>query len=613
MNPHLELDAEEEVHGDEEKTSKCAKLEFHRSKGINSRLDGHVVISFMLSDAEWGSIPVACGLITEISKQPANVIVKVSEPIPLCIRKSTRLGIGHWQLHCVGNVTSFLRGMRAIISLAKSGLASTSLASILVHPEGAVYGHDSTKRQRNPSTVSTPCVHKQLEPISLNPLYNHCEGINLNSKQIEAVLFSLNQSLTLIHGPLGTGKTRIASEIVCRYLHTLTSCEDGGDMQAKILVTAETNLAVDNLARQLIHLQIHIVRVGNKEQISDDIYSQISLETLVARSSESRRSYLDHKIAVKILRDADVVATTCTGAGDSILKGFKFPFIIIDEATQVTEPISLIALTKKCQQLTLIGDPEQLAPFHLSSQSGRVCNNTPSVEELSVTLFHRLQRVVPAVVLEEQYRMNSNLVKFPSSKFYGGKLICSPSIEQRLPNFELRSENSIDFIDVVSSKESRIGTSFQNEEEADTVVDVVRFLLDSNVSPFEITILTPYKKQVLCLIEKLSRSVSNVEVSTIDNFQGKENDVVVFSTVRSNMLGDLCFIASRNRINVLLTRAKHCVIGVGCMAALQTIGLWKGWLQEANVVSSDGQFCGKLSIYSSNSKIANQVPATVRV
>lgn len=308
---------------------------------------------------------------------------------------------------------------------------------------------------------------------------------------------------------------------------------------------------------------------------------------------------------MKILKDSDVVATTCAGAGDSILKSFQFPFIIIDEATQVTEPVSLIAITKKCQQLTLIGDPEQLAPFHLSSQSCE-CDNTPSVDELAVTLFHRLQRVVPAVVLEEQYRMSSNLVKFPSSKFYGGKLICSSNIEQRLTNFELRSESSIDFIDVVSSKECHMGTSFKNEEEADTVMDVVNFLLDSNVSPFEITILTPYKKQVLCLIERLSKSVSKIEVSTIDNFQGKENDVIVFSMVRSNVLGDLHFIATRNRINVLLTRAKHCVIGVGCKAALQTIELWKNWLQEANVLSSDCQFREKLSIYTSNSKTNRQ-------
>lgn len=165
--------------------------------------------------------------------------------------------------------------------------------------------------------------------------------------------------------------------------------------------------------------------------------------------------------------------------------------------------------------MTRIGDPEQLAPFNPASQSRgeQDCDNTPSVEGLAVTLFHCLHSVVPSVVLDEQYRMSSKLVEFPASKFYGGKLVCSLSIEKRLPNFELKSGSSIDFIDVVSSKESHVGTSFKNEEEANTVVDVVKFLLDSNVSPFEITILTPYKRQVQCLIEKLSKSVSKVEVT----------------------------------------------------------------------------------------------------
>lgn len=124
-------------------------------------------------------------------------------------------------------------------------------------------------------------MNKKLEPISLNPLYNNCEGITLNSKQMEAVLFSLNHSLTLVHGPPGTGKTRIAAEIVCRYL----APKSGDDVQTKVLVAAETNLAVDNLARQLMHQQIHVIRIGNKEQMSDDVYSQISLESLVAKSS----------------------------------------------------------------------------------------------------------------------------------------------------------------------------------------------------------------------------------------------------------------------------------------------------------------------------------------
>ena len=605
-HPHLDLDSEEEQ---TRMPALQRKLEFHRIKGANSRLDNsYVVISFMLSDSELRPVPVAFGLITEVSRQPTNIVVEVPEPVPLCIEKSIKSGVGHWQLQCVGNVTSYTRGMKALSLLAKTGPMATSLAPILVHPEGAVYRDRSTATnlQSSCDPPSPAMEQTKFKPVPLNKLFDGRKALNLNSRQLEAVQSSLSRRLTLIHGPPGTGKTRIGCEIVCQYLARRMGLPgvEAGDLLAKILVAAETNLAVDNLARQLMHQQVNVVRIGNKEQMSDDIYSRISLEFLVARSSESKRRHIDRKSAMAILRDADVIATTCAGVGDGILKSFNFPFVVIDEATQVKEPVSLVAITKRCQQLTLIGDPEQLAPFNLQPQSlGQEHSSTPGAEGLAVTLFHRLRGLVPSVVLEEQYRMSRELVRFPSAKFYEGMLVCSPTTEKRLPNFELRRECPIDFIDVISSKEIHAGTSFKNEEEADVVVDVVKVLLNRNVSPLEMTVLTPYKKQAQCLIEKLSSSISKVEVATIDNFQGKENDVIIFSMVRSSVQGDLHFIGKRNRINVLLTRAKHCVVGVGSMATLQRIELWKDWLEGANVLlSSDCQYQEKLSVRDSNSK-----------
>lgn len=341
-DPHSELSTEEEGHGSNEGASKHPdqrRLEFHRSRGVNSRLDGYVIISFMSFDnTELGCVPITHGVITEASRQPTNIVVAVPEPTPLCVERSIRSGVGHWQLHSVGNVTSFIRGMKAISSLSKNGSTSTSLASIVVHPTGTIYGDnsmstvESSHNVHDQSPTLTSCEHTNSESISPNPLCNNREVLKLNHKQTEAVISSLNHSLTLIHGPPGTGKTRVACEIVCRYL----AQKSAGDMRAKVLVAAETNMAVDNLARQLMHQQVHVIRIGNREQTSDDVYSRISLESLVSRISESKgRSFIDRKIAKEILSEAEVVATTCAGAGDSILKSFKFPFIIIDEATQV--------------------------------------------------------------------------------------------------------------------------------------------------------------------------------------------------------------------------------------------------------------------------------------
>lgn len=584
--------------GEEEVRSKHKKLEFHRNKGVTSRFDGYVIISFM---SKAGSVPVTHGLITEAFRQPTNIVVQVPEPIPLCIEQSIKSGVGHWQLHCVGNVTAFVRGMKAIEILATKSAAATKLASILVHPKGAAINSLGSSEQLSmPTPTELSDVKSKFAPSNLSP--NPPDGLVLNNKQAEAVMSSLNNSLTLIHGPPGTGKTRVASEIVHRYLLTQKKVPNE-DVQAKVLVTAETNMAVDNLARLLMHRNINVIRVGKKEQIADDVYTQVSLENMVVESSDCRRKYTDQRTAIKFLKGAEVIATTCAGAGDAILKSFKFPFVIIDEATQVKEPISLIAITKECQQLTLIGDPEQLAPFISTRECERNAKYTMGVEGLEVTLFHRLQRVLPSVMLEEQHRMSPEVVKFPSSKFYRGMLKCSLSVQNKSPNFALRGR-SIDFVHVVSSKENRMGASFKNEEEAKTVVTVVNFLINCNISPFEITVLTPYKRQAQCLIEKLYKSVRKVEVSTIDNFQGKENSIIVFSMVRSNSQGDFHFIAKRNRINVLLTRAKHYIVGVGSKDTLNEIELWKEWVLGANEVStSDQYFVEKLSVYNPNAKI----------
>ncbi len=616
-DPQQQIGATEELDNDGNPKSGSKlkrKIEFHRIKGVAFNLEGYVIVSFMTSGVETGFVPVIYGIITDnMSRQPVNVAIEVPTPVPLCLERSIKSGVGHWQLNAVGNVTTYLRGMKALHALLEKGQTTTSLASILTHPQASLYSGATLNSLTTTTETSEPMLsEKILSPsppvgdespwvkhIFQNPLASFREAVILNEKQKEALASSLKQNLTLIHGPPGTGKTKVACEIVYQY------CSQGklnDNEQSKILIAAETNMAVDNLARQLMLQGVNVVRIGSREQISSDIYSQISLEKLASSKSQHKGNHIDQKLAKEILKGAKVIATTCAGAGDNILKSLKFPFIIVDEATQVMEPISLIAITKNCQKLTLIGDPEQLAPFHhTQSHDPHAGGASPRLQDLEVTMFHRLHRVMPSlsVFLEEQYRMSSELVKFPSQKFYKGKLRCSSSVKDRVPNFVLRSATPIDFIDVTESRERRDGTSFWNDIEAEIVKNVVDYLISCNVSPNEITVLTPYKKQVQCLLEKLSQRVSRVEVSTIDNFQGKENDVIVFNTVRSNLHGDLNFIAKRNRVNVLLTRARHCVIGVGSEVVLRTLDLWKDWLQQANVIPSD--CLERLSVQNPNS------------
>ena len=575
-----------------------------QTKGIVSRnftIGSYVAVSLMKkqgSPSEVVSIPVAIGRIVRVTRHPADIVTEISEPVPLCLKKSVQCKQGHWQLALVGNVTSFDRSLKALKCL-RDAPACTALLPLVVlslytkthktsdTASGNSESHTITdaamtihtsRSKPEPQTISQPAMTG--EPLDIEPI------TPLNSSQQKAVCASLKQRLTLIHGPPGTGKTHVACEIVQQQLLR--------DEHNSILVLAETNLAVDNLCEKLMSLGILVIRIGKLDHIAPPVQS-ISLEGQIEKKrvqegKDKRRSlFPDKKMTKLILSAAQVVAATCTSAGDPNLKGMKFPFVIIDEATQVTEPTLLIPLVHGCQQLTLIGDPEQLAPN--IRVPFKFLNSDLQVGELSVTLFHRLQKFIPSTFLSEQHRMHPELAKFPFRKFYGDRVSTAkcpsqqqPAFQEEVPIFELNKP--IVFIRV-SETENHIGTSFSNPAEAKAVANVVTYLMNHKVSIQQMAVLTPYSGQLESIHDECQKQkIHCIKVHTIDSFQGREADVIIFSTVRCNSQRELGFLNDKHRMNVLLTRARHGVIGIGCEKTLsEGSHLWKEWLENVKVIS----------------------------
>ena len=114
-------------------------------------------------------------------------------------------------------------------------------------------------------------------------------------------------------------------------------------------------------------------------------------------------------------------------------------------------------------------------------------------------------------------------------------------------------------------------------------------LLSCEVSPLEIAVLTPYSGQVRCIRDKLSTvAPSQLEVCTVDSFQGREKEVIVFSTVHVHSKpGGVSFTGDKYRMNVLLTRAKCGLVGIGSKDALQTEEIWAKWLKQVHVLTKD--------------------------
>ena len=546
------------------------KAGFNRPQGIQSNnftCGSYVAISMMIPNSSKGvkCVCVALGKISNVSRHPANIVVEI-QGVPHCLRKSALLCKGHWQLRLVGNVTAFNRAAKALrLFKAKPTELTSLVSSTYLYPTAL------------PKTIN------QIQPSDTLPFTS---GF-FNSSQQQAITASLSQRLTLIHGPPGTGKTRVACEIIRCMCQSRSAPVQRSAEKNRVLAVAETNMAVDNLTRCLLQLNLRVVRIGNVEQVSADI-RHVTLEQQIERDriedmKPKRKSpYHSKRDAKCILNFAEVVTATCTGAGDSVLEGMKFPFVVVDEATQAIEPITLIPIMHHCQQLTLIGDPLQLPPT--LPNLGKFATDD-DVNQLSVTLFHRLQQQnFPSTFLEEQHRMHPEIARFSSDAFYNSKLKSGASVHDRAP-LELacfQEGKPLLFI-TTSCNEHRVGSSIKNQKESEIAAEVARYLLNNQVCAQEMAILTPYNGQVRCIYEKVSRISNHIEVCTIDGFQGREKDVIIFSTVRCNADGNLGFTDDSNRMNVLLTRAKRGLIGIGCKKTLSQSQLWRKWLQHVPV------------------------------
>ena len=587
---------------------------FRSTSGVAPKLfkqGSYVAISSMMhttgtqgsSDKSIYTTPVAVGQIVQFSRHPTNIVVEVSEPVPTCLERSADLEKGHWSLQILGNVTAFKRANEVLSKILEAdSCSSLALVPVLIHPVAqAKSAITSTTEQPDSCRQSVSTAGTGLE-VHEDDQFNSASSTaakNFNISQQKAIDASLRRRLTLIHGPPGTGKTHVACEIVRQVCQRRNDSVEGRN--SPVLVAAETNMAVDNLARKLRTIGLRVVRVGGEGQVSPDIRpitleQQVEMKRIELGKQKRNIRFLDTGLAKMILKAAEVIAVTCTRAGDSVLKSLKFEFVVIDEATQAIEPVTLIPIAHHCRQLTLIGDPQQLSPT-LSDES-KACG------ELKVTLFHRLRNFLPSFFLEYQYRMHPALMEFPSSTFYCNKLKSAISRNDRclinIPHLPSLCKNPLLFIDTVD-KEQRIGTSYKNKLEIDVIKNLLDLLLDSNISPTNIVILTPYVGQVHAIKEIFP---AHFDVSTIDSFQGRERDIVIFSSVRCNTRDEIGFLCDQYRINVLLTRAKYALIGVGSRETLACSSLiWKNWFKGVEVITgNDIQHSKRTEVKSTSSK-----------
>ncbi|XP_022830083.1 probable helicase senataxin [Spodoptera litura] len=257
----------------------------------------------------------------------------------------------------------------------------------------------------------------------------------------------------------------------------------------------------------------------------------------------------------RIIDGADIIVTTLGSAQSYKMRGLKrrIALCIIDEAGQVIEPETLIPLTLDVTRLTLIGDPQQLPGF--------ICSQRAKQHGLNESLFSRLSSCSehwaggsPVVLLNQQYRMHPDIADYPSRAFYNGRVMNVPPVRPSLP---IPPYNIVG----ISSGDKAQGVNGANEMEAWGVTRLVLALSQALRSAgMRIAVITPYnghKDLIKRHLKTLNLSESQVEVNTVDSFQGQERDVVVVSLARSQGVG---FLTDAGRMNVMLTRARHAML-----------------------------------------------------
>lgn len=445
----------------------------------------------------------------------------------------------------------------------------------------------------------------------------------LNASQQKAVNMVLcAKDCAVVHGPPGTGKTTTMVEAIGEVLKRET----------QVMVCAQSNMAVDWIARQLHERGYNVLRIGNPTRVTEGMLSftyerrfeahpdypalwNIRRTIRQLRSARGRKGEaihqkisrlkdraedLEFRIRSDLFNQCRIVACTLAGSANPILYGQHFHTLFIDEAAQALEAACWIAI-RRADRVILAGDHQQLPPTIKS----------PKALEggLGRTLMEQIVKNKPECVslLTVQYRMNEELMLFSSEWFYGGKLQAAPEVRHRSlldeldsPLVWVDSDAAVATADKAVSEGS--GNALENEgtdaaqtwgeefsgnnygrinkAEAALTMRVLRNyvervsmrrIIDERI---DFGVISPYRAQVqylrrLLRTDKEFHPIRNaITVNTVDSFQGQERDVVIISLVRANEAGQIGFLRDLRRMNVAMTRARMKLIIIGSASTL---------------------------------------------
>ncbi|CAD7941179.1 unnamed protein product [Amoebophrya sp. A25] len=382
----------------------------------------------------------------------------------------------------------------------------------------------------------------------------------------------------VVQGFPGTGKTEVLASLLELYVRN----------GKRVLFCAYTNAAVDNGLLRLLRnaseagkRPMQIVRLGSNEQ---KVHNEVRPYLLQNRNLNSIQDVNG------FIQSVQLVACTLLGCHDALVQHLAFDLVVVDEASQATEPATWCALFKT-RKFVLFGDTNQLQPLVKHPKAIQF--------GLQRSLMERLSEEQPACVAElnVQYRMNEEIQKLPNKLIYNGKLVCgSDAVKYRkLTAYTLGDvttkegwlraaldpDRKVVFLDTMDSLPEDMASRQENQGEANLCQELVRSLLSLGLFEADIGVLSPYRRQLALIKEVLGPE--RPEVLTVDEAQGKDKKCVIVSLVKSNRerkVGQL--LTDWRRMNVLLTRAQCKLVLIGSVPTLHTNELMRNMLETCH-------------------------------
>uniref|UniRef100_A0A8B9PCW7 Senataxin n=1 Tax=Apteryx owenii TaxID=8824 RepID=A0A8B9PCW7_APTOW len=298
------------------------------------------------------------------------------------------------------------------------------------------------------------------------------------------------------------------------------------------------------------------------------------------------------RVQAEIILESDIICCTLSTSGGTLLESAfwrqgldPFSCVIVDEAGQSCEVETLIPLIHRCNKLVLVGDPRQLPPT-VKSQKAQDYGYDQSLmarlhRHLEAQVQQNILRSLPVVQLTVQYRMHPDICLFPSNYVYGRSLKTDKATEENRCSSEWPFQPYLIF-DVGDGHEERDNDSFSNPQEVKLVMELIKTIKEKrkDLGLRHIGVITPYSAQKKKIQEELDR-VSG-EVDTVDAFQGREKDCIIVTCVRANSSkGSIGFLASLQRLNVTITRARFSLFILGRLKTLMENKDWNELIQDA--------------------------------